>query len=80
MNLMRNPDCVYKPVDEAIAEWHDLFKPMESIGFTVRAYDPGVSFSPQKGRESINMSISDLRIINDAILGKKIQYRNIIMP
>jgi hypothetical protein len=67
MKTMRSPDYTYKSVDVAIKEWYELFEPMQKLGFIVRAYDPGVSFSPINGRESLNISVHDLKIINKAI-------------
>ena len=69
-NKMRNPDGEYKSVDESLSDWHVLFKPMVLLGFEVHAYDPGVSFKSKecKGNLSVfSISVSDLKIINEAI-------------
>ncbi len=67
---MRNPDGEYVSMFQALNEWGYLFEPMESLGFEIHSYDPGVSFRSKecKGHQSMfTISCSDLKIINDAI-------------
>lgn len=64
LKMMRTPDRIQKPVDDAVAEWRELTAPLESIGFQVHAFDPGVQFRcPESGR-LIDMTISAIRKIN----------------
>jgi hypothetical protein len=70
METMRTPDGEYKPIFQALNEWYALFEPMESLGFVVHAYDPGVSFHSKECKGNLStfcISVSDLKIINEAI-------------
>jgi hypothetical protein len=70
MEKMRNPDGEYRPMFQALNEWGLLFEPMQSLGFVVHSYDPGISFRSKEcvGHHAIfTISCSDLKIINDAI-------------
>ena len=68
MKTMRTPDRIEKCIDDAIKEWDELTEPLRSLGFKVIGYDPAVLFgSASNSRQSIDISVSDLRIINYAL-------------
>ena len=64
LGTMRTPDRIEKPVGDAIAEWRELTAPMESIGFKVHAFDPGVQFLCPESGKVMDMTISAIRRIN----------------
>lgn len=68
---IRNPDCVYKPVLEALEEWNEFLAPMRSLGFRVIGFDvSGVTFSWDECKNNAGawtMAVGAVRAINKAI-------------
>lgn len=63
---IRNPDGILMDVDDAVEQWYDLTRPLEDLGFELMGFDPSVSFKGVSGK-CFTISVSDLRIINNAI-------------
>lgn len=66
---INDPDRNRVKVSTALARWKRLFKPMESLGFEVHCFDPGVQFKSGITDEIIGISVSSLRVLNSAIAG-----------
>jgi hypothetical protein len=65
---MRNPDGKPRPIDEAVAEWNELFAPLEAIGFHLMSFDPGVRFwCPDPKDGTVSIPVNALRTLNEAL-------------
>lgn len=70
METMRTPDGDFKPQEEALSEWSELYEPLCELGFGVIGFDPGVQFywPACKGKlSSFTLPVDAIRAINNAI-------------